>query len=339
MTSQPTLSVVVCTYNGAEKLEFCLAALLRQQLNVDVLVIDDGSTDGTVAIAQRYEVDIIRHQINQGISVARNTGLRESSTSIVAFCDDDCTPPPDWTEKLLAAWIESPGASVIGGLVDVDHPITIAQRYLVFHNPLVPLEIELAHKPSVWYRVARHFHPPQLRGDHPIPVYSVVGANMSVNRDRALKVGGFNESLIFAEGEEVALCQILRARCGEDSVVVDPKVVLAHRFEPTVSGIWRRSYVYGQGAAERWTKQGGLPALPVVSPIAIAGCALVSPFSWPLGLAIGIAIVSAPWVDWLIQPGSKRDFVSLLFPLISIVDDLASILGFARGISKRSRRP
>jgi len=67
----------------------------------------------------------------------------------VAFCDDDCTPPDDWTEELLAAWRDHPDAVVLGGTVSVDHPDSFTRRYLVYRNPLQPAEIALAHRPSV----------------------------------------------------------------------------------------------------------------------------------------------------------------------------------------------
>ena len=205
MTAHPTLSVVVCSYNGATKLGECLDALTKQRMPVDVLVVDDGSNDDTDAVARRRGFSVIRHESNLGLSAARNTGLHHAVTSVVAFCDDDCAPPVDWTEQLLAAWTANPDVAMLGGLVEVDRPVSFTQRYLVYRNPLVPLEIALAHNPSIWYRIARQLRPPRLSGTNAFPVYSVVGANMSVNRARTLEAGGFDESILFGEGEEAAL--------------------------------------------------------------------------------------------------------------------------------------
>ena len=112
---------------------------------------------------------------------------------------------------------------MLGGTVEVDHPTTFTQGYLTYRNPLVPLEIEIAQQPRCGYRVARQFRPPLLPTDEAFPVFAVVGANMSVHRDRALEVGGFDEDLKFGEGEEASLCAAVRARFGEGSVVVDPR--------------------------------------------------------------------------------------------------------------------
>jgi glycosyltransferase involved in cell wall biosynthesis len=332
MTAQPILSVVVCSYNGVDKLGRCLDALADQRVPVDVLIVDDGSTDGTDALARSYGFSVIRHERNKGISAARNTGLTHATTMVVAFCDDDCTPPVDWTEQLIASWTVHPEVTVLGGLVEVDHPLSFTERYLVFRNPLVPLEIALAHRPSVWYRFARQMRPPRLPMSNTYPVFSVVGANMSINRVRALEAGGFNENLVFGEGEEVALCEAARARFGEDSVVVDPRVVLAHRFDSSMIKTWRRSFAYGRGAGERWRKQRGWPSLPAVGPVALVGTAVFAFFSWPLGLFVGFGTLATPWAFWISRPDTKREAKALSYPLVALVDDLASALGFARGI-------
>ncbi|HEY5010395.1 MAG TPA: glycosyltransferase, partial [Acidimicrobiales bacterium] len=117
MSDEHTLSVVVCSYNGAKKLAPCFDALVRQHVPVDVLVVDDGSSDDTASLAESYGFSVIRHERNRGISAARNSGLVYATTPLVAFCDDDCTPPDDWTEQLLAAWSEQPEVTVLGGVV------------------------------------------------------------------------------------------------------------------------------------------------------------------------------------------------------------------------------
>jgi GT2 family glycosyltransferase len=328
--------VVVCCYNGAEKLPVCLDALTRQHEKVDILVVDDGSTDDTARVARSFGCSVIRHDLNRGISAARNTGLNQATTDVVAFCDDDCVPPIDWTEQLLAAWRAHPEVTVLGGTVEVDHPTTFTQGYLTYRNPLVPLEIEIAQQPSVWYRIVRQFRPPLLPTADMFPVFAVVGANMSMHRARALEVGGFDADLMFGEGEEASLCAAVRARFGERSVVVDPRVTLSHHFEPSMRGVWRRSFAYGEGAAERWKKQSGWPSLPIVGPFAIAVTAIAALLSWPIGLLLGLGTLSAPCAVWASRRTVRRHAAMLAYPFASLVDDLAKILGFVQGARKKS---
>lgn len=336
MSSDLTISVVVCCYNGEDKLPQCLEALTHQRQKVDIMVVDDGSTDETARVAQSFGCTVIRHEHNKGISAARNTGLNQATSTVVAYCDDDCVPPVDWTERLLEAWRANPEVTVLGGTVEVDDPTTFTQGYLTYRNPLVPLEIEIAHQPSVWYRIARQFRPPLLPRGGAFPVFAVVGANMSVHRDRALDVGGFDESLRFGEGEEASLCGAVRERFGEGAVVVDPRVTLSHHFEPSMRGVWRRSFAYGEGAAERWKKESGWPSLPVVGPFAIAVTVVVALVSWPIGLLLGLGTLSTPCAVWASRGPVRRRAAMLAYPLASLVDDLAKIFGFVHGARTKS---
>src|SRR5207237_6890365 len=75
----PRVSVVVCTYNGARTLADCLDGLTRLAYpDYEVIVVDDGSTDGTAAIAAGYPVRLITTE-NRGLSAARNTGLEAAT--------------------------------------------------------------------------------------------------------------------------------------------------------------------------------------------------------------------------------------------------------------------
>ncbi len=93
MSSQPLVSVVIAAYNMGRYLPQAIDSVLQQTYgNVEVLVIDDGSTDDTAAQAQAYvkpgKVRYI-HQTNQGQAVAKNRGVREAAGEFVAFLDAD----------------------------------------------------------------------------------------------------------------------------------------------------------------------------------------------------------------------------------------------------------
>jgi hypothetical protein len=159
---------------------------------------------------------------------------------------------------------------------------------------------------------------------------------MSMHRARALEAGGFDENLVFGEGEEVSLCAAARARFGEWSVIVDPRVVLTHRFDPSMFKTWRRSFAYGRGAGERWRKHFGWPSLPVVGPTAIVGSVIIAPFSWPLGLFIGLATLVTPCAFWISRTSTKRHATMMAYPFAALLDDLVGVLGFARGVSREA---
>ncbi|WP_281288467.1 glycosyltransferase [Saccharibacillus brassicae] len=93
---KPLVSVIVPVFNVEHYLGRCLDSLLAQTLeNIEIIVIDDGSTDGSPAVAREYEkrderIQVIRQE-NRGLSGARNTGLDAASGEFVGFVDSD-----DW---------------------------------------------------------------------------------------------------------------------------------------------------------------------------------------------------------------------------------------------------
>jgi glycosyltransferase involved in cell wall biosynthesis len=95
------ISVVVCTKNEEELIGRCLQCLISQVIRPEIIVVDGHSRDRTRQIAQQYTDTILLDQ-GGGISEARNIGCKAAHHSVVAFCDADCQPHPDWTRNLLA---------------------------------------------------------------------------------------------------------------------------------------------------------------------------------------------------------------------------------------------
>lgn len=115
------LSVIIPTHDGVRFLAECLASLQMQTLDeIEVLCIDDASTDATCALCELFAEDyrplrLIRLPENRGVSHARNIGIREASGEYVAFIDDDdFYPEPDTLEKLYRAAHDN-GAPIAGG--------------------------------------------------------------------------------------------------------------------------------------------------------------------------------------------------------------------------------
>ena len=110
-----TVTVVVITRDRAPVLAEALDAIARQTRPADrVLVVDDGSTDGTAGLlATRDDVDVITTP-PRGIAPARNIGWRACDTDVVAFTDDDCVPTPTWLAALLQP-LDADRADVVQG--------------------------------------------------------------------------------------------------------------------------------------------------------------------------------------------------------------------------------
>jgi GT2 family glycosyltransferase len=109
-------SVVVPVFNGAATLGACLQALAQQTLpraSYEVIVVDDGSTDDSAAIAARHGAQVFR-QANTGAAAARNRGAAAATGEILLFTDADCEPQPDWIESMLAPFADPDVVGVKG---------------------------------------------------------------------------------------------------------------------------------------------------------------------------------------------------------------------------------
>lgn len=105
----PDISVVIATHNQRARLRLVLCGLACQhfpQERFEVIVVDDGCTDGTDAMlaAEYPAVRVVRMRPNVGRCRARNAGVEQAQGALVAFLDGDALPHPAWLERLWAEW-------------------------------------------------------------------------------------------------------------------------------------------------------------------------------------------------------------------------------------------
>ena len=107
----PLISVIIPIYNAEKTLARCIDSLMKQSFSdFEILLIDDGSTDSSLDICQKYAagnagIKVLHHE-NAGVSVTRNCGIENASGKFLMFCDSDDYASPDWCEKLLQGGYE-----------------------------------------------------------------------------------------------------------------------------------------------------------------------------------------------------------------------------------------
>ncbi len=219
------VSVVVPVHNGGPDLSACLVALTRQSLapgDYEIIVVDDGSSDGSAALAEGLGVRVIR-QRQMGAPAARNAGLRAAGGDWVAFTDADCVPSRRWLEHLLTAVTGRPeivGAAGTTTGLGSDSP---AARFVDLTGGLDPARY-LAH--AKW-----PFAPT---------------ANLMYRRDVALAAGGFDER--YAAYDACDLHTRLRPAPG--CFVLAPRALVLHRHRPSWGRYFRQQRNYGRGLAQ-----------------------------------------------------------------------------------------
>jgi len=127
INSKRTVTVVICVYNRAALIGGCLRSVLAQTYPLlDIIVIDDGSTDGLKKAMEEFSGDgkmrVFSNPGNLGLMASRNRGADLSGSEIVAYLDSDCVAAPDWIEELVKPFDISDNIVIAGGRVDDPDP-------------------------------------------------------------------------------------------------------------------------------------------------------------------------------------------------------------------------
>lgn len=328
-TANPAVSVVVCSLNGAASLGATLDALASQTVpDIEVVVVDDGSTDGTRLVAEHRGVKVIVHPQNAGLAAARNTGWRHAGASLVAYTDDDCRPAPTWIEQLLRGAERHPGAAGWGGSVSSAAENSIVLRYLRRNNPLAPLAIELGGRVSLARRLSLYLRrgasQPRLAPDAPIA--SAVGANMMFRRHVLEQFGGFDARFRFG-GEEEDLCRRI-VEAGLELIYL-PEAVVEHDFDADLGDTLRRSRSYGRGSARMFLKHQGNPPTVFPLPPVMASLLLLAIVrrSWLFAVLVGLS-PHVLFSRWLREAWKAKDAERLLYPYVQLLQEAYGDIGF-----------
>lgn len=118
---EPLVSVIIPVYNVLPYLREALDSVINQTYkNLEILIVDDGSTDGSGEVCDEYLTDprvVVIHQENKGLSGARNTGLDRMTGEYVAFLDSDDAFMPEMIEKMLDSMIRNQVKAAICGFI------------------------------------------------------------------------------------------------------------------------------------------------------------------------------------------------------------------------------
>ena len=142
-TSPIDASVIVCTYNRSASLQLTLNALqvqsVKDDIDWEVLVVDNNSTDDTRSVVERFAATFPRvrysREPRQGLSFARNHGIASARGKILLFTDDDVRPEADWVQRIVDGMTQS-GCDACGGYIapvwEVQPPSWLTERFYGF---------------------------------------------------------------------------------------------------------------------------------------------------------------------------------------------------------------
>lgn len=219
----PSITVVICAYNAAATLDESLRHTCALDYPfLEILVVDDGSSDATASIASQYPRTRLLRISHAGLSAARNAGMQAATGQVIAYLDSDAYPTPEWP-YYLALGLDGPAVGGVGGpnVSPVNDP---RGAQLVAHAPGGPVHVLVSDD----------------RAEH------IPGCNMAFWRDTLLECGGFDPIYISA-GDDVDLCWRSQERGWEISF--HPAALVWHHRRDGLLPYLRQQLGYGRSEA------------------------------------------------------------------------------------------
>jgi mycofactocin glycosyltransferase len=220
----PKVSVIIPVRNRPEDLKRCLESLKQlryQKENLEIIVVDDGSEDATVRVAEQYQVTLLQNGSQKGASFCRNRGAKVATGDIFCFIDSDCVVKPNWLRHLVMGFIDD-HVSTVGGLVASYSDRTHLDRYEQVSSSL---------------HMGKYAQ--DSRGGDLF--FYLPSCNLAMRREVFSKAGGFTESMDV--GEDVDLCWRIIDAGGV--IEYNPAARILHRHRNQIWPFCRRRFEYG----------------------------------------------------------------------------------------------
>lgn len=222
------ISVVIPVYNGAATIAKCLDSLFAQAMNtgdsLEIIVVDDASTDRTRTVLSRYpSLHVIHQTRNTGPAAARNAGALAATGDVILFTDADCEPIQSWVEEMTAPFREDSDVAGVKGVYRTRQS-ELTARYL-------QLEFEYKYR-----KLLRH------KTIDLIDTYSA-----AYRRSTFIQAGGFDTSFPAACTEDMDLS--FRLASNGRRLVFNPHAVVYHLHPTSWIEYARRKYRYAFWAA------------------------------------------------------------------------------------------
>jgi hypothetical protein len=223
------ISTIIVNYNAGALLSCCVESLLNCPLEIEIIVVDNASTDGSLeALLGLPGVRIVKNPVNLGFATACNCGLHVASAPFLLFLNPDCSFQPGALAGLLAALEADECVGMVAGVLTNSDGTEQAGGRRAVPTPWRSFvrAFGLVRLADRWPRLFFDFHlHKQPLPDHAIEVEAVSGACMLIKREAMQEVGEWDEGY-FLHCEDLDLC--MRFRQKEWKILFVPSVQITH---------------------------------------------------------------------------------------------------------------
>ncbi|MDQ5821152.1 MAG: glycosyltransferase [Actinomycetota bacterium] len=261
MGGLPRVSVVVAAYNMKQTVGDCLDSLLAQSYpkdQVELIVVDNASTDGTSRVLQAYEGRVrILHELKRGPAAARNAGLAAAQGDLVAFIDADCVADEEWLRNIVRQ-LDDPSVGIAGGTIHAARPCNWVERFgEAIHDHRQSIEV---------------FRPPY-----------VISMNWCSRLAVLRRLNFFDER--FQRTEDVDLSyRVVQAGY---SLVFQPDAIVWHRNVRTLPALFKKGFQHGYYSVQAGKRHAAFLSATLGHRRRVNGRAYVAIGSHPLDSARG----------------------------------------------------
>jgi glycosyltransferase involved in cell wall biosynthesis len=215
----PTASIIVAVYNAEGTLKDCIESLLGLDYpkeRVEIILVNNGSTDGTMALLNQYKTAIkILHEPKRGPAAARNRGLLEAKGDVVAFTDSDCIVERNWLRNLVAP-LQDDGVGIVGGKNLAQRPCNSIGQFGEHINN----------------------HDKAINGI--TPPYAIT-MNWSSRLSVLNEMEGFDDRLIRCCDVDLSY----RIHQAGYTLAYQPRAIIWHKNDQALSGLFKKGYLHG----------------------------------------------------------------------------------------------
>jgi glycosyltransferase involved in cell wall biosynthesis len=329
----PLVSVVIPVKNGAATLDACLWSIRRSYYkNIEVIVVDDHSSDGTVEMAKKFNTTVLEVENGRGANNARNVGAGHAKGDILVFIDSDVVVTRE-TFLGIVETLESGGYDAVVGLYTARHR---HERFVSQYK-------------NLWVRYSYIKSPPAIDW--------LFGAISGIRREAFEKLGGFNVDLLAQHGHDDVELGKRFARANL-SITLNMDIEVEHLKNYTLRSFIKNEYHRSLGFVELAMRFGEISqsvrkgfvnvypmfVLSTLVPVVVAVLLLAGFEGWIPDWKLAIGAVIALYLLMNIRFLNYLEQVRGLFAMVAMIPFLfidhvvcliGSTVGMVRGLMKR----
>jgi len=300
----PKVSAIIPMYNVEKTIDKCVESLLQQTYrNIEIIAVDDGSTDKTKDIVRRYPVKLIERR-HRGAPAAMNEGFRHSMGDVIFFVEADGYYAANYFELCLPH-LKDPTVGTVIGALHAWPDTSLLYKFWESMRKLILVNYE------------------------PLGGWFFRGKDLE-------KAGLYNEKI--RRGWDIEFCTRLKQKLGY-KFAYEPRAVWWHKYDCSMMGILKKHFKYGRNVItnpilrKKSIKETSVTCLSLILSTFVTTYSLLNNFFIPI---IALIIMTLLMLHLLAiyrvskarQPLNQHAVYILLFPIVGILSKIAFSLGF-----------